>query len=94
MPILFIIIKIIGALILDHVSEIMAETCNGVKKERMWNFCEGELGKCIIYADDLVLWSTEEYATAAKIRLQEATNILSSWEQDWYAYACSATSNW
>ena len=34
-------------------------------------------------ADDLVLWSTEEYATAAKTRLQEATNILSSWAQDW-----------
>ena len=33
--------------------------------------------------DDLVLWRTEEYATTAKLRLQEATNILSSWEQDW-----------
>ena len=36
-----------------------------------------------MYADDLVLWSTEEYATTAKGRLQEATNILSSWAQDW-----------
>ena len=39
--------------------------------------------KCALYADDLVLWSTEEYATTAKVRLQEATNILSSWAQDW-----------
>ena len=39
--------------------------------------------KCAMYADDLVLWSTDEYATTAKIRLQEATNILSSWAQDW-----------
>ena len=36
-----------------------------------------------MYADDLVLWSTEEYAITAKVRLQEATNILSSWAQDW-----------
>ena len=39
--------------------------------------------KCAMYADDLVLWNTEEYATTAKVRLQEATNILSSWAQDW-----------
>ena len=39
--------------------------------------------KCAMYADDLVLWSTEKYATIAKIRLQEATNSLSSWAQDW-----------
>ena len=39
--------------------------------------------KCTMYADDFVLWSTEEYATTAKIRLQEAINILSSWTQDW-----------
>ena len=38
-----------------------------------------------MYADDLVLWRTEEYATTAKVRLQEATNILSSWAQDWCA---------
>ena len=39
--------------------------------------------KCAMYADDLVQWGTEEYATNAKIRLQEATNSLSSWAQDW-----------
>ena len=39
--------------------------------------------KCATYADDLVPWSTEEYATTVKVRLQEATNILSSWAQDW-----------
>ena len=39
--------------------------------------------KCAMYADDLVLCSTEEYATTVKIRLQEAINILSSWSQDW-----------
>ena len=38
--------------------------------------------KCAMYADDLVLLSTEEYETTAKIRLQEAINILSSWTQD------------
>ena len=39
--------------------------------------------KCAMYADDLVLWNTEECATTAKIQLQEAINILSSWAQDW-----------
>ena len=39
--------------------------------------------KCAMHAGDLVLWSTEEYATTAKVRLREATNILSSWAQDW-----------
>ena len=39
--------------------------------------------KCAMYADDLVLWSTEQYATTAKIQLQEATNILSSSAKDW-----------
>ena len=39
--------------------------------------------KCAMYVDDLVPWSTEEYATTAKVRLQEATSILSSWAQDW-----------
>ena len=36
-----------------------------------------------MYADDLVLWSTEEYTKTPKIRLQEATNILSNWAQYW-----------
>ena len=38
--------------------------------------------KCAMYADNIVLWSTEEYAITAKVRLQEATNILSGWAQD------------
>ena len=36
-----------------------------------------------MYAAVLVLWSTEEYATTAKIQLQEATTIMSSWAQGW-----------
>ena len=39
--------------------------------------------KCAMYADDLVMWSTEEHATTAQFRLQEAANILSNWTQDW-----------
>ena len=39
--------------------------------------------KCAMYADDLVMWCTEEYTTTAQIRLQEAANILSNWTQDW-----------
>ena len=38
--------------------------------------------KCAMYADDLVLWC-KEHATTAQLRLQEASNILSNWKQDW-----------
>ena len=38
--------------------------------------------KCAMYVDDLVIWNTEKYATTAKIRLQDAANILSNWAQD------------
>ena len=36
-----------------------------------------------MYADDLVMWCTEEHATTAQLRLQEAANTLSNWTQDW-----------
>ena len=39
--------------------------------------------KCAMYADDLVMWCTEEHATTAQLRLQEAANILSNWTHDW-----------
>ena len=39
--------------------------------------------KCAMYADDLVMWCTEEHATTAQLRLQEAANILSNWTLDW-----------
>ena len=39
--------------------------------------------KCAMYADDLVMWCTKEHATTAQLRLQEATNTLSNWTQDW-----------
>ena len=36
-----------------------------------------------MYADDLVMWCTEEHVTTAQLRLQKAANILSNWTQDW-----------
>ena len=39
--------------------------------------------KSAMYADDLVMWSTEEYDTTAQIRLQTTINILSNWENEW-----------
>ena len=39
--------------------------------------------KSAMYADDLVMWSTEEYAATAQIRLQTAVNILSNWANEW-----------
>ena len=39
--------------------------------------------KSAMYADDLVMWSTEEYAATAQIRLQTAVNILSIGANEW-----------
>jgi ribonuclease HI len=36
-----------------------------------------------IYADDLVLWCSEEHLTTANYRLQQALNILESWTKQW-----------
>jgi len=36
-----------------------------------------------LYADDLVLWCKEEYATIATLRKQEANNKLATWAEDW-----------
>ena len=36
-----------------------------------------------LYADDLVLWSKEEHATTATLRMQEAMNVLTAWAEDW-----------
>ena len=36
-----------------------------------------------IYADDLVLWCSEEYLTTARFRMQEALNVLNSWTKKW-----------
>ena len=33
----------------------------------------------VMYADDLVMWSTEKYAATAQIRLQAAINVLLNW---------------
>ena len=38
--------------------------------------------KSAMYADDLVMWSTEEYAETAQIRLQTAINVLSNWANE------------
>ena len=36
-----------------------------------------------LYADDLVLWSTEEYASTASYRMNKALEIVSSWTERW-----------
>nr|KAG5696480.1 hypothetical protein BaRGS_016519 [Batillaria attramentaria] len=36
-----------------------------------------------IYADDLVLWCSEEYTTTAQVRLQTALNKISDWTKEW-----------
>ena len=39
--------------------------------------------KGAIYADDLVLWCSEEYLTTANYRLQEALTVLEQWMKKW-----------
>ena len=36
-----------------------------------------------LYADDLVLWCSEEYATTATYRMQLALDTVTSWTRDW-----------
>ena len=39
--------------------------------------------KTALYADDLVMWCTEEYATTATYRMQQAVDILTTWAKEW-----------
>ena len=39
--------------------------------------------KAALYADDLVMWCTEEYATTATYRMQQAVNTLAAWAKEW-----------
>ena len=39
--------------------------------------------KAALYADDLVMWCTEEYATTATYRMQQAVNELATWANQW-----------
>ena len=36
-----------------------------------------------IYADDLVIWCSEEYVTTARYRIQTALNKIEAWTKDW-----------
>jgi hypothetical protein len=37
-----------------------------------------------LYADDLVLWCTEEYATTATHCIQQALNKITEWKNNWF----------
>ena len=39
--------------------------------------------KAALYADDLVMWCTEEYATTATHRMQTAVTSLETWARKW-----------
>ena len=39
--------------------------------------------KVALYEDDLVMWSTEEYATTATHRIQTAVTELAAWARKW-----------
>ena len=36
-----------------------------------------------LYADDLVLWCSEEYATTARYRIQTALDMVANWANEW-----------
>ena len=56
-------------LFLIFIDDLLAEMPNGIKTA--------------LYADDLVMWCTEEYATTATYRMQQAVNALASWSGKW-----------
>ena len=39
--------------------------------------------KAVLFADDLVMWCTEKYATKATYRMQQAVNELATWANQW-----------
>ena len=39
--------------------------------------------KIVLYADDLVMWCTEEYAGTARYRMQQAADVLTAWTEEW-----------
>ena len=39
--------------------------------------------KAALYADDLVMWVSEEYAGSAKYRMQQAADVLLAWTKEW-----------
>ena len=56
-------------LFLLFINDLVAELPKGVK--------------AALYADDLVLWCKEEYASTATYRLQQAANMLQGWAEKW-----------
>ena len=56
-------------LFLLFINDLIAELPRGVK--------------AALYADDLVLWCSEEYATTARYRMQEAADKLTTWAEEW-----------
>jgi len=56
-------------LFLLFINDLVAELPKGVK--------------AALYADDLVLWCKEEYASTATYRLQQAANMLQGWAEEW-----------
>ena len=39
--------------------------------------------KAALYADDLVMWCTEEYATTATFRMQQVAKVPTAWAEKW-----------
>ncbi|GFR71088.1 RNA-directed DNA polymerase from mobile element jockey [Elysia marginata] len=39
--------------------------------------------KHTLHADDFAIWSTAEYATTAKVRVQATVDKVFKWSQDW-----------
>ena len=56
-------------LFLLFINDLVPELPNGVK--------------AALYADDLVIWCKEEYATTATYRMQLAADKLNSWTEKW-----------
>ena len=52
-----------------YMNDLVPELPNGVQSA--------------LYADDLVLWCSEEYATTARYRIQTALDMVANWANEW-----------
>ena len=52
-----------------YMNDLVPELPNGVQSA--------------LYADDLVLWCSEEYATTARYRIQTALDMVVKWANEW-----------
>ncbi|GFS01004.1 LINE-1 retrotransposable element ORF2 protein [Elysia marginata] len=72
--------KIINKRLMYHLETngIISPTQSGFRKNTITPYV-----KHTLHADDFAIWSTAEYATTAKVRVQATVDRVFKWSQDW-----------